>query len=95
MNIKPAAGIFVGGVTLSLCGPILATASGYFATWAFARGDSGMVSVFIAIAVFGALLALVGFFMLIAATYRALVKIDALPTQVQASRSADLPARQY
>jgi hypothetical protein len=31
MQYKPAAGIFVGGVTMSIGGPILATASGFFA----------------------------------------------------------------
>jgi len=81
MQHKPAAGIFVGGVTMSICGPILATASGFFASWAFTRGDNGLVAVFVGIAVFGALLALIGFFMLIVAAHRALVKIDALPLQ--------------
>jgi hypothetical protein len=31
MQYKPAAGIFVGGVTMSIVRPILATASGFFA----------------------------------------------------------------
>lgn len=80
MEYKPAAGIFVGGVTMSICGPVLGVASGFFASWAIARGDSGMAAVFFAIVGLGALLALIGFFVLIAAAHRALVKIDALPT---------------
>ncbi|CAN7465075.1 hypothetical protein LJR013_003179 [Pseudarthrobacter oxydans] len=94
MQCKPAAGIFVGGVSMSICGPILATASVYFATWAIAGGDSGMASVFIAVAAVGGLLALIGFFMLIVATHRALVKIDALPLQVQSRQREDRPSRQ-
>lgn len=80
MQFKPAAGIFVGGVTMTIFGPILSSASGFFASMAFARGDQAMASVFIAVAALGGILALVGFIMLIVATYRALVKIDALPT---------------
>jgi hypothetical protein len=95
MQHKPAAGIFVGGVTMSICGPILATASTYFATWALTRGDSAMATVFFAVTALGALLALIGFFMLIAATHRALVKIDALPLQAQSYRTEDWPSRQY
>ena len=56
-------------------------ASGFFASWAIARGDSGMAAVFFAIVGLGALLTLVGFFVLIAAAHRALVEIDALQTQ--------------
>lgn len=59
------------------------------------RGDQSMAAVFIAVAVFGALLALIGFFMLIVATYRALVIIDALPLQVQSRRNEDRPFQQY
>jgi hypothetical protein len=95
MEYKAAAGVFIGGVTMSICGPILATASMYFATWALARGDAGMASVFFAVAALGALLALIGFIMLIVATHRALVKIDALPLQVQSHRTEDWPSRQY
>lgn len=95
MQYKPAAGIFVGGVSMSICGPILATASIYFATWAIAGGDSGMANVFFVVAAIGALLALIGFFMLIVATHRALVKIDALPLQIQSRQREDWPSPQY
>ena len=95
MQFKPAAGIFVGGVTMFICGPILSSAAGYFATMAAVRDDQAMLAVFIAVAVFGAVLALMGFFMLIVATHRALVKIDALPLHVQSRQSEDWPSRQY
>ncbi|PNH82947.1 MULTISPECIES: hypothetical protein [unclassified Arthrobacter] len=79
MQFKPAAGIFVGGVTMSICAPLLSSASGFFATMAFAPGDQSLASIFTAIAVLGGILALIGFIMVVVATYRALVKIDALP----------------
>ncbi|KRE64445.1 hypothetical protein [Arthrobacter sp. Soil761] len=95
MRYKPAAGIFVGGATMSICGPILGSASGFFASWALARGDSDMATVFFGVAALGALLALIGFFMLIAATHRALVKIDDLHVPAQARQNEDWPSRQY
>lgn len=74
MQHKPSAGLFVGGVTMAICGPILGSAAGFFATWAIARGDNGMMTAFFAVAGLGALLALIGFFTLIVATHRALVR---------------------
>lgn len=86
MQFKPAAGIFVGGITMSICGPVLAVASSYFASMALARGDQATTNLFFLIAALGLLISLVGFIMLIVATYRALVKIDALPTGPTARR---------
>jgi hypothetical protein len=95
MHYKPAAGMFVGGVTMSLCGPILGSASGYFATMAFARGDASMANVFMIVALFGGLLTLIGFIVLIVAIYRALVKIDALSTRTRSSDRDDWNTQQY
>jgi hypothetical protein len=95
MEFKPAAGIFVGGVTMSICGPILGTGSGLFANMALFRGDQQMAMVFWIAAAIGALLGLIGFFVLIAAAHRALVKIDALPTRTRTVEREDWNARQY
>lgn len=81
MQYKPAAGLFVGGVTMCICGPVLSIGSWFFASMALVRGDQQMAMVFWIVAAVGALLGLIGFFVLIAAAHRALVKIDALPLE--------------
>lgn len=92
MQYKPAAGIFVGGVTMSIFGSLLGSASGFFASMAFARGDQAMVSVFLVVAGLGGILALIGLIMLIVATHRAFVKIDALPTGAAARQREHWPS---
>ena len=54
-----------------------------FGTWAVVNNPSNNLSgLFIGVAVFGALLGIIGFFMLVVAAHRALVKIDALPVRI-------------
>ncbi|MEO5313191.1 hypothetical protein PV772_03565 [Pseudarthrobacter sp. CC12] len=92
MNFKPSAGLFVGGVTMSICGPILSSGCWFFASMAVVRGDQQMAMIFWIVAGVGALLGLVGSFVLIAAVHRALVKIDALPLEA-ARRYGEAPQR--
>ncbi|MBX7443370.1 MULTISPECIES: hypothetical protein [unclassified Arthrobacter] len=92
MQLKPAAGLFVGGVTMCICGPILGTGAGFFANMALFRGDQQMAMVFWIVAALGVLLALIGFFVLVAAAHRALIKIDALPTGATAQHRQHWPS---
>lgn len=86
MQYKRAAGIYVAGICLILGGPLVSFIGTSFGTWfAFNNPATNMSGLFIGIAVFGALLGIVGLFMLVAAAYRALVKIDALPVGAQAN----------
>jgi len=95
MQYKPAAGLFVGGVTMCICGPVLSGGSWFFATMAMVRDDQQMAMIFWIVAAIGALLGLIGSFVLIAAAHRALVKIDALPLQEQHSPAEDYRIQQY
>lgn len=92
MQYKPAAGLFVGGITMCICGPVLSSGSWFFATMALVRGDQQMATIFWIVAAIGALLGLIGLFVLIAAAHRALVKIDALPLGA-AARYDEAPRR--
>lgn len=67
-------------------GPLVSFIGTTFGTWSAVNNPSTNLSgVFIGVAVFGLLLGAIGFFMLVVAAHRALVKIDALPVQVQAA----------
>lgn len=83
MEFKRSAGVFVAGISLFFGGPLLAFAGQMFMAWAISRNDRGLVAVLIGVAILGAVLGLVGFFMLVVAAHRALVKIDALPVRAQ------------
>lgn len=94
MEYKPSAGIFVGGICLLIGGPLVGFIRTTFGTWAAARGgaDGNLTGILIGVVVFGALLGIIGIFMLVAAAYRALVKIDALPVNVRSPRRENWPA---
>jgi hypothetical protein len=86
MEFRRAAGIYVGGISLILGGPLVSFIGNTFGTWYSVRNPTNNLSgVFIGIAVFGVLLGIVGFFMLVVAAHRALVKIDALPARLPAA----------
>jgi hypothetical protein len=88
MQFKRAAGLYVAGICLFLGGPLLAYGASMFGAWSAFIGDQEQLTgLFIGIAVFGILLGVIGFFMLIVAAYRALVKIDALQVGAAAQRS--------
>ena len=95
MDFKPAAGLFVGGVTMTICGWILGAAGGYFATVAVARSKENMANVLLIVAVLGGLLTLIGFCVLIVSAHRALAKIDSLPVQQRSGHLEDWSARQH
>jgi len=87
MRFKRSAGLFVTGISLLIGGPLLSWAASFFGVYFATSGrDTGMAAISIAVVVFGLLLAVVGFFMLIVAIHRALVKIDALPVLTQPSQ---------
>lgn len=85
MQFRRSAGIYVVGICLVVGGLLLNLIGipfGARASFAGFTGDaalSEMTGFFIALAIAGPLLALVGLRFLIAATHRALVKIDAMP----------------
>ena len=83
MKYKNAAGLFVSGITLILASPLIVFIAMTFGARAAFTGSSTDVSgLFLGVAVFGGLLGLVGLVQLVGATYRALVKIDALPVML-------------
>ena len=82
MQYKRAAGLYVGGICLILGGPLVTFIGMTFGTWAMVNSPSNNLSgLFIGVAVLGGLLGIIGFFMLVVAAHRALVKIDALPVR--------------
>ncbi|MDP9982950.1 putative membrane protein [Pseudarthrobacter oxydans] len=86
MQFKRSAGIFVAGISLIFCGPLLTFIGTTFGTWSAAsKSDSGLNAVFIGLAVFGLIAGFVGVIMLVVAAHRALVKIDAIPVRVQSA----------
>jgi hypothetical protein len=60
-----------------------------FLAWSASRGDDGMVAVFMGVVFVGGALALAGLVMLLVATHRALVKIDALPVRAPSAPRQD------
>jgi hypothetical protein len=79
MGYKNSAGLFVGGVSLILASPLVIFIAAAFGTrMAFNNGSAGLDLPFLVIASVGGLLGLVGIILLVGATYRALVKIDAM-----------------
>jgi hypothetical protein len=83
MQFKRAAGLYIAGISLILGGPLFGFIGATFGTWyAVSNPSSNLSGLFIGIAVFGWLLGVVGIFMLVAAAYRALVKIDALSVRL-------------
>lgn len=83
MQYKRAAGLYVSGICLLLGGPLVTFIGTTFGTWVVANNPSNSLSgVFIGVAVFGALIGIIGFFMLVVAAHRALVKIDGLPVRI-------------
>lgn len=86
MQYKNSAGLFVGGVTLVLAGPLVVFIAMAFGTrMAFNNGTIGLDFPFLVIAGVGGLLSFIGAILLVGATYRALVKIDALPVVLSSS----------
>lgn len=85
MQFRRSAGIFVAGICLVVGGLVLNLIGLAFGTRASFAGITGdvalgeMAGFFVALAIAGLLLALLGLCFLIAAVHRALVKIDALP----------------
>lgn len=93
MQFRRAAGLYVGGICLFLGGPLVSFIGTTFGTWFTANNPSNNLSgLFIAVTVFGFLLGIIGFFMLIVAAHRALVKIDALPVRLPAASRENWPA---
>ena len=82
MEFKRSAGIFVGGITLLVGGPLLAYVGNLFMEWAALRNDGDLMGAFIGVSVLGGVLGVAGFLMVVVAAHRALVKIDALPVRV-------------
>jgi hypothetical protein len=79
MEYKNSAGLFVSGVSLILAGPLVGFIAVAFGTrMAFDNGSTGLDVPFLIVAAFGGLLSIVGVISLVGATYRALVKIDAM-----------------
>lgn len=79
MKYKNSAGLFVTGVTFMIAGPLLIIIGTTFSAGAFLSSTwSDTAAIFIGAYVLGGLLSLIGSILLIGATYRALVKIDAL-----------------
>lgn len=96
MQFRRSAGIFVTGICFVVGGPLLAIIGSTFGTLTVFVGmsgtpgaapnpETGMAGFFIILMVVGALLSIIGFFLLIAAVHRALVKIDALPAGAQSA----------
>lgn len=94
MEHKNSAGLYVGGISLLLAGPLIIFIAVTFHTWMIFKNPTANVdAVFISIGIFGGLLGAVGLILLIAAMYRALVKIDAMqvmrPSASRDHRPAD------
>lgn len=84
MQFKRSAGIYVAGICLFIGGPLLSFIGTTFGTWSSLSNPANareLTALFIGLTVFGILLSIVGFFMLVVAAHRALVKIDALPVR--------------
>ncbi|WP_459383827.1 hypothetical protein [Arthrobacter humicola] len=86
MEFKRSAGVFVAGISLFLGGPLLSYVGIIFMAVSASRNDSGLLAVFVGVSILGAVAGLVGFFMLLVATHRALAKIDALPLRIQSAQ---------
>jgi hypothetical protein len=96
MQFKRSAGVFVGAISLLFAGPLLGVIGVYFGTWAaLSKNDPGLNALFTALVVLGGVVSFVGLIMLIVATHRALVKIDALPVRVQATQRENVAANRY
>lgn len=79
MDYKNSAGLFVSGISLILASPLIIFIAVAFGTrMAFDNGSMGLDLPFLVIASVGGLLGIVGIILIIGATYRALVKIDAM-----------------
>jgi hypothetical protein len=91
VEFKRSAEVFVTGVSFFIGGPLLVFIGTIFATMAASRNDSSLSAVLIGLVVVGYVLGFVGFILLIVATHRALVKIDALPVRAQSPRRQDWP----
>ena len=79
----------MAGISFFLGGPLLSGVAALFLPWAASRGEGGLVAVFVCLVGLGGVLGFVGFVMLIVATHRALVKIDALPVRAQSASRQD------
>ncbi|MFJ6416623.1 hypothetical protein [Paeniglutamicibacter sp. NPDC091659] len=94
MKYKNAAGLYVGGISFTLASPLIVFIAMTFGTRAAISNPSTDLTVlFMGIGILGGLLGIVGIILLIGATYRALVKIDALqvmrPSSDRENWSAD------
>ena len=89
MQFKRSAGVFVAGISMFIGGPLLSWVAAMFLAWSATRGDGSLAAVFMGLAFVGGVLSLIGFVLLIVATHRALVKIDALPVGVQPASRQD------
>lgn len=93
MNYKNSAGLFVTGVTFVIAGPLLIIIGTTFGAGALLSSSiSDMAALIIGANVLGGLLSLTGIIMLIGATYRALVKIDALQVTAPSANRQHWPA---
>lgn len=88
MQFRRSAGIYVAGVCLFLGGPLVTFIASIYWTTVMARGsDQGLATILVGVMFSGGLMGVVGFFMLIVAAHRALVKIDALQVPAPAAAS--------
>lgn len=93
MKFKKSAGLFVTGVTFLIAGPLLIFIGSIFGAGTLLMNTSSeFTAVVIGVNLLGGLLSLIGSILLIGATYRALVKIDALPVLVPTSNRQNWPA---
>ncbi|GAA5228938.1 hypothetical protein [Paeniglutamicibacter antarcticus] len=92
MKYKNAAGLFVAGITFIVAGPLIVSIAWTFGLRAaFINPSTELGVLFLMIGALGALLSFVGSILLIAATYRALVKIDALQVMPPTSSRRGFP----
>lgn len=92
MKYKNAAGLYVGGITFILASPLVVFIAWVFGIQAAFTNPSTELSVlFLGVGILGGLLGVAGVILLIAATYRALVKIDALPVMFPSQNRPNWP----
>jgi hypothetical protein len=92
VEFKRSAGAFVAGISLFFGGPLLSFIGTTFGIWSVSRSDGSLSAIFIGLAVLGYIVGVVGLILLVVATQRALVKIDALPVRVQSTQRQSWPA---
>ena len=95
MEYKNAAGLYVGGISLILAGPLIVfIAMTYGARAAITNPSTELTGLFLGVGVSGGLLCVAGLVLLIAAAYRVLVKIDALQVMEPSVKRENWPSDQ-